>query len=152
MNRALMIMIKDHEGFRDKPYLCSGGKLTIGWGRNLDDVGLSKAEAEVLLANDIKGAIKDIKSVFPKFNTFSVNRQNALTDMMFNLGKPKFSGFENMITAIKAGDWKGAKAEAIDSDWHSQVGDRAVKIERLLLDKPTDAPTLIPGVPIVKNG
>ena len=40
-----------------KPYKDTVGKLTIGVGRNLDDVGIGEEEAEVLLRNDIKDAV-----------------------------------------------------------------------------------------------
>ena len=42
-----------HEGLRLKPYRCTANKLTIGVGRNLDDVGISEDEALILLENDI---------------------------------------------------------------------------------------------------
>jgi lysozyme len=32
----------DHEGMRLRPYRCTSKKLTIGVGRNLDDVGISR--------------------------------------------------------------------------------------------------------------
>jgi lysozyme len=43
MNDAKLIaeLVKD-EGLRLKPYKCTAGKTTIGVGRNLDDVGISK--------------------------------------------------------------------------------------------------------------
>ena len=42
-------LIKKHEGLRLFPYKCSVGKLTIGYGRNIEDTGISKEEAETLL-------------------------------------------------------------------------------------------------------
>lgn len=42
-------LIRD-EGLRLKPYRDTVGKLTIGVGRNLDDVGITKDEAMHLLA------------------------------------------------------------------------------------------------------
>ncbi|MFD2234837.1 glycoside hydrolase family protein, partial [Phaeospirillum tilakii] len=45
-------LIRD-ESLRLKPYRCPAGKLTIGIGRNLDDVGISREEAETLLDHDI---------------------------------------------------------------------------------------------------
>ncbi|MCP4280350.1 MAG: lysozyme, partial [Alteromonas sp.] len=32
-------LIAQHEGLRLKPYKCTAGKITIGYGRNLDDNG-----------------------------------------------------------------------------------------------------------------
>ena len=45
-------LVRD-EGLRLKTYRCTAGKLTIGVGRNLDDCGITHAEAMALLANDI---------------------------------------------------------------------------------------------------
>ena len=42
-----------HEGLRLKPYKCTAGKMTIGVGRNLDDVGISEQEALDMLFNDV---------------------------------------------------------------------------------------------------
>ena len=54
MNK-LIEQLKIHEGMKLKPYLCTSKKLTIGIGRNLDDVGISKEEAEMLLNGNIFG-------------------------------------------------------------------------------------------------
>jgi len=52
-------MIKRHEGERKNsagrhiPYRCPANKLTIGWGRNIEERGISNAEAVMLAENDI---------------------------------------------------------------------------------------------------
>jgi len=128
----LLEMLKRHEGFKQFPYLCTAGKLTIGYGRNLDDVGLSEYEAEFLLLEDIKHAVNRLTTIFPNFYQFTVNRQSALVDMMVNMGSRRFLLFRKMIVAIKKDDWEDAANEAKDSKWHTQVGIRAVEIEELL--------------------
>lgn len=133
IDNDLIEMIKQHEGFRDKPYHCSANKLTIGWGHNLDDNGLSKEVSESILKEDIERCYMDILSIFPNFYNYSQNRQNALIDMIFNLGKSRFQLFKKMISAIIKGSWEHATREAKDSLWHSQVGMRAIEIENLLL-------------------
>ena len=45
-------LVRD-EGVRLKPYRDTVGKLTIGTGRNLDDMGISEVENAMLLDNDI---------------------------------------------------------------------------------------------------
>jgi lysozyme len=50
---SLIEQLRRDEGCVLKPYRDQVGKLTIGVGRNLDDVGISSDEAEYLLANDI---------------------------------------------------------------------------------------------------
>ena len=56
MNKTLLLseLCRD-EGFKDKPYTCSAGKISIGIGRNLEDVGLSRDEILYLYRNDIVG-------------------------------------------------------------------------------------------------
>ena len=95
--QSLIESVKRHEGLRLTPYRDSEGKLTVGYGRNLDDNGISESEAEKLLEHDLVAALQDITSVFPEFEAYSEPRKTALADMMFNLSKPRFLGFTNMI-------------------------------------------------------
>ena len=44
---ALLEHLKIEEGFRSFPYLCTAKKMTIGFGRNIEDVGVTEAEAEI---------------------------------------------------------------------------------------------------------
>ena len=119
--------IKANEGLRLKPYRCTADKLTIGYGRNLEDVGITVEEAEFMLETDIAQAIKDLDNVFgfKPFDALSDNRQLVLVDMMFNLGATRFRRFKKMIRAIKAGDFKQAARELLDSQYAKQVPRRA---------------------------
>jgi len=130
--KKLIKMIKKHEGYRKFPYKCSAGKLTIGWGHNLDNTGISIEVAEQMLDEDIEKAYQDILYVFPDFYSYSQNRQDALANMIFNLGRNGFLKFKKMIHAIHKDDWEEATKEAEDSKWHNQVGTRAIEIENLL--------------------
>lgn len=56
----LIEQLKRHEGFSAKPYFCTANKLTIGYGRNLDDVGITESEASELLRQDIARARHDV--------------------------------------------------------------------------------------------
>jgi len=132
MISKLIPMIKRHEGFRLKPYRCTAGKLTIGYGRNLDDVGINEIEAEFLLSSDVRQATNDTQDIFPEILEYSQNRQMALINMCFNLGKTRLKKFKCMIMAIEKGYWETAADEAMDSRWYKQVGIRAVEIVDLL--------------------
>jgi len=116
--------ITKHESMVLKPYTDSVGKLTIGVGRNLDDNGISKDEALYMLSHDIKTVTDDLHSIFEDFSYLPYDVQLALTDMMFNMGKPRFLGFKKMIQAIKDKDFKEAARQAKDSKWCKQVGTR----------------------------
>ena len=124
-------IIKGYEGFRSKPYKCTAGKLTIGYGRNLDDVGISKREAGIMLESDIRFAEIELDSIIDCKN-IDGNRYHALVDLLFNMGKPTFLTFKKMIQAIKDEDWEKASDELLESRYANQVGVRATEnAERL---------------------
>src|SRR3990167_9737184 len=113
---AVRALITHHESYRKHPYRCTAGKLTIGVGRNLDDVGIDKEEARYLLDRDIARATDDLAS-FGWFHELDVIRQRALIDMRFQLGPSRFRGFGKMIAALARQDYATAAAEALDSKW-----------------------------------
>jgi len=126
-------MLKRHEGLRLFPYQCSANKTTIGYGHNLTDKGISEKEALDMLVHDMESAMRDVHQIFPEYSSYSQNRRLALLDMVFNLGKTKFLGFRRMISAILDEDWDRAAAEALDSRWYTQVGNRGVEVVNMLL-------------------
>jgi lysozyme len=130
-------MTKNFEGIRYKPYKCSAGKTTIGYGRNLDDVGISQAEADMLFDNDWFSATEDVNTLLKAYsideNSLSEGRKYVLTDMMFNLGYSKLSKFKNMLTALKKQDYATAAKEMMASAWATQVKTRATKLRDIMI-------------------
>lgn len=124
-------LLKRHEGVRLKPYRDTVGKLTIGAGRNLDDVGLHPNEVDVLLQNDINIAW-DACAIYPWFLSLSDARKAACIDLMFNMGPGKFRQFTKFISAMAANNWQDAGDELVDSLWYRQVGQRGVEVVNLL--------------------
>lgn len=121
---SLIGRVKLHEGLRLKPYKCTAGKTTIGYGRNLDDVGLSNEEAEYLLMHDLENAENEA-SKLDCYKKLNQNRKDILIEMVFNLGYPRLCGFKKMIQALDRGDYDGAANEMLDSKWARDVGERA---------------------------
>jgi lysozyme len=134
IRESLIRQLIAHEGMRTKPYKDTVGKLTIGCGRNLDDRGITEAEALVLLNNDIDGVEKDLDRVLPDWRAFSMKRQIALADLMFNIGVNKFLGFERMIDALKVRDFQEAARQMLLSRWADQVGLRARTLAKNMRD------------------
>lgn len=120
-------LVRD-EGLRLMPYRCTAGKLTIGVGRNLDDVGLTEAEALYLLEQDLDRVQADLDRTMPWWRALSERRQQALANMAFNLGITHLRGFRNLLAALQAGDYDRAASEALASKWAAQVGGRAQRI------------------------
>jgi len=128
-------LIQHHEGLRVFPYKDSVGLLTIGYGRNIEERGISKAEAVHLLENDMDMAIVDAKELAGDlWEGLSVNRKAALIDMSFNLGKSRLRMFKKMWRALKLENYTDAAAEMEDSMWAQQVGSRATTLVKLMID------------------
>lgn len=123
--------LKRDEGFRSHPYHDTVGKLTIGYGRNLDDVGISESEAEALLRKDVGIAYEETRHNYPWIMEAPLAIQRGLYNMAFNMGQPRLSGFRKMLAALEAKDYLRAADEAMDSKWADQVGERAVRIAEL---------------------
>lgn len=126
-------LVRD-EGLRLKPYRCTAGKLSIGVGRNLDDVGISKAEAMAMLDADLEWVRDDLDRNCPWWRRMPEPAQRALANMLFNLGWSRLSAFRNMLAALQAGDYEAAAEECLDSKWATQVGDRSRRIVNLYLE------------------
>lgn len=124
-------LIKKHEGLRLKPYRCSSQKITIGYGRNLQDNGITLEEAETMLQHDLGTAIKDAQSL-PFFASLNEARQAVIVDMVFNLGLPRFGMFKKMIAAIERELWHVAANEMLNSRWARQVGKRANTLSEMM--------------------
>ena len=127
----LISMLKRHEGLRLKPYLCTSDQLTIGYGRNLESMGISRYEAEVMLVSDIERCYNELE-VFGWFSGLDIVRQEAMVDLLFNLGLPRFLGFKKMIRHLSNKEYSQAAAELLNSRYAIQVGDRANELAYML--------------------
>jgi lysozyme len=117
-----------HEGLKLEPYQCTAGKLTIGVGRNIEDIGITEEEARYLLDNDILRVCDELDRNLSWWRDLSDVRQRILVDMVFNLGISRFMQFQNTISAIENGDYDKAAEEMLDSRWAQQVGQRAHRL------------------------
>jgi len=132
MNRQLLrSQLERHEGLRLKPYYDTVGKLTIGYGRNLEDVGISRDEAEFMLDNDIDQVERQLETV-DEYRDLDAVRQAVIANMAFNLGFAGLMGFKNMWAAIGRRDWESASEEMLNSKWARQVGVRAVELSEIM--------------------
>lgn len=133
MNSALIKQVKRHEGQNKKngrhlPYKCPADKLTIGFGRNIEDRGISEAEADILLLNDLNDAAVELRKVITGWTELDDARRLALINMAYNLGVPRLLGFKKMLSALAKHDYNTAADEMLDSKWASQVGKRAQEL------------------------
>ncbi len=117
--------IKDNEGFRSNPYRCTEGRLTIGYGWNLD-AGISKRQAEVIFLCQVED-IEEHLSAYGFWYQLNDARQTVLVDMCFQLGKSGFGKFKKMIAAIHHQNYEQAAIELLDSRYARQTPERAAR-------------------------
>ena len=132
INKLLKNNVKRHEGLRLKPYKCTEGKLTIGYGHNLDDNDIPRIVAEDLLDIDLMKANNELFAKYPEYRHFSLNRKNALIDMSFQLGMPRLSLFVKMHKALSERDFDEAANEVLDSKYAKQTKSRAYENSELI--------------------
>lgn len=123
--------LKRDEGFRECVYTCSAGKLTIGYGHNIEDNPIPEPIAERLLHWDIGQALQECEQ-FPWFYILDDVRKRVIINMVFNLGAAGVSNFRKMIAAIENMEWEKAAAEMLDSKWATQVGSRAHRLALMM--------------------
>ncbi len=123
--------IKQNEGLRLKPYRDTQGKFTLGYGRNIDDNGITTEEAEFLFNNDYYKCRWELADHDWYFDQ-PEHVKWALINMCFNMGITRLLGFTKMIAALKEKNYTKAALEALDSKWAKQVGDRAKQVALMM--------------------
>lgn len=111
------------------------GYWTIGVGRLIDKRkggGLSDAEIDFLLSNDIDRFEKQIIDALPWYSKLDDVRQRVLVNMAFNLGIAGLLGFKNTLAMIERGDYAGAAKGMLNSKWAGQVGERAKRLATMM--------------------
>ena len=130
---ALMSRLKIEEGTgplsddgRMLPYADTKGILTIGYGRNLVHRGLSRLEADYLLANDVMQAVHELQLALPFWADLNDARRLVLADLLFNtrLGNVKgfVSEFGPTLDLIGLGKYVEAATHMRSWAWFRQVG------------------------------
>jgi GH24 family phage-related lysozyme (muramidase) len=101
-------------------------------GRSWEGFTILPSVSDRYFNGDLLQALKTA-SAWPEFAKCDTEcRQNALREIAFNIGG-KWATFVHARAAIGAQNWKGAHDELLDSEWHAQVKDRAVRIANYFL-------------------
>ena len=143
MNReAVYEQLKIDEGVEYEIYNDHLGLPTFGVGHLIlesdeefgEPVGTPVSEERVRACfdRDLETAIRECNNLYGEgdFGNFPDEVQQVLVNMMFNMGRPRLSGFKKFNAAIEARDWIEAAKEGRDSRWYNQVTNRA---ERLMV-------------------
>ena len=139
--------IKIDEGYRAEPYLCSEGKLTWLYGRNIEDRPITDNEWKKLIMLLSSGLnLKDwagelfnyeIKILKKSLNGYAVYISHypeevgvIVLNMAYNMGLSRFNPkkWPKFFKAIREHDYEEAAKQMKNSKWYRQVGNRSRRL------------------------
>ena len=129
----LMESVKKHEGYRNKVYLDTLGKRTVGVGHLCvesfweDDKEYEEKFLMEILQKDLQEAIRGARSLMEDHGCVDIDEQaeEILIEMVFQLGMTGVSKFKKMWKALAELNYIGASYEMLDSRWAKQTPNRA---------------------------
>ena len=127
----LLQSVKKHEGYRNKVYLDTLGKRTVGVGHLCvedfweDDKEYEEKFLMTILEHDLQTAIKGADRVLVECPVLDDLAEEIIIEMVFQLGETGVSKFKNMLKALKVPDYQTAAIEMLDSKWAKQTPERA---------------------------
>ena len=129
----LLESVKKHEGYRNKVYLDTLGKRTVGVGHLCvedfweDDKEYEEKFLMTILEHDLSSAIKGANDLMAENGCMDMNEKahEIIIEMVFQLGKTGVSKFKNMWKALSGLDYSTAATEMLDSRWAKQTPNRA---------------------------
>ena len=134
----LLASVKKHEGYRNKVYLDTLGKRTVGVGHLCvedfweDDKEYEEKFLMDILEADLQNAIKSAQDLINNCPSggkanISSDAEIIIIEMVFQLGKSGVSKFRNMWKALQQDppQYDVASIEMLDSRWAKQTPNRA---------------------------
>ena len=129
----LLESVKKHEGYRNKVYLDTLGKRTVGVGHLCvedfweDDKEYEESFLMEILQKDLQEAIRGAKELMDKHGCADIDEraEEIIIEMVFQLGRTGVKKFRNMWKALSEHNYIGASFEMLDSKWAKQTPNRA---------------------------
>lgn len=136
------------------------GKRTVGYGFNIDDPAIASLLPKDVISGKRLLTEKEAAPLFDKlylraktdaikfvgedtFQKLNPTVQETLTDISYNLGYNKLSGFQKFKKALLANNMSKAAEELKNSKWFNQVGDRSKYHYDIIKNtKPLSSPSL----------
>lgn len=101
---TIVLYIKSHEGLELRPYKCSAGVWTIGWGHRIKDGEsfgkISMVEANAMFLRDFNERFESARRAYPGLER---RKLLVLTAASYNLGTGIFLNKNSVSKAIKQG-------------------------------------------------
>ena len=133
-------IIAREEGFRVKPYLCSEGYPTVGYGQRIGPKGADINQYEFSVPEPVarlwlEYEVKRVQAAM--FNAgighdVDGDRYSVLVSMAYQLGVAGLLKFKKMLAAVDSENWNEAAIQALDSRWAKQTPERAQRHAKAL--------------------
>ena len=131
----LLASVKKHEGYRNKVYLDTLGKRTVGVGHLCveefweDDKEYEESFLMEILQKDLQEAIRGAKELMDEHGCADIDEraEEIIIEMVFQLGRTGVKKFRNMWKALQQEppQYDVASIEMLDSRWAKQTPNRA---------------------------
>ncbi len=137
----------DEGGYQAEVYLCTAGKRTWLYGRNIEgrpitldewDLlkkilkmgGTQKDWAELLFEKEMNEINRYFRFKTPYYEHLPYSVKNVVINMAYNMGVAKFNHrrWPNFFKALRDKDWVSAAKHGRDSKWYKQVGERSKRL------------------------
>lgn len=100
-----------------------------------DTEEISTAIMNEIFRDDRNDAIDDAVAFLEgqtEYDGLSDERREVIVNMAFNMGRARLNGFAQFRQALQDGNYETAMQEMLDSDWSGQVGDRALRLGKVM--------------------
>ena len=136
----LLESVKKHEGYRNKVYLDTLGKRTVGVGHLCvedfweDDKEYEESFLMEILEKDLQEASRGARSLMEEHDCADIDEkaEELLIEIVFQLGMTGVSKFKNMWKALAELNYVGASYEMLDSRWAKQTPNRAKSMAQIM--------------------
>ena len=133
----ILQILSYEEGYMPKPYLCSEGYVTIGYGTKIHKkkhmppenflISVDRETAAKWLLRDLRNIEAELRhgSRAAIFNDLYGPRADIILSMCYQMGVPAVMNFKKMWFALEQGHYATAATEMLDSKWATQTPGRA---------------------------
>jgi len=147
LSKTALDMLRRHEGFRSRVYRCTAGRLTIGYGYNLDanplhltakevrDMkihGITRATAELLFIRALAQVEHQVGNKIIWLSKLNQARKGVLINMAYQMGVDGLMKFRRTLSLIERGEYAAASVEMLDSKWAWQTKNRALELSAIM--------------------
>ena len=105
------------EGFSSEVYACTAGYDTIGYGKRVDYLNVTKQQAKQWLKQDLEDLHNIVTATFDWFVFIDPVAQDIVMNMCYQLGIRGFSKFRKTIQYLENKNYKACSEEMLDSKW-----------------------------------